>query len=104
MDTTLIKAEKTNITDSQRQQLEKWRQMTKILKGKIDQTQKSNATGLVKTIKRLIVKPVNKLRPPFFSFNTTHEAAFQNIQIWAALNGNLGVTIEAQNGSPLDYG
>ena len=78
--------------------------MVKIIKIKLDRGKKSNATWLVKTIKRLIIKPVKKLVKPVFSFKQTQEAAQMNSQILAALNGNLGAATEAQTVSPLDYG
>ena len=55
-------------------------------------------------IKRLIIKPVNILRKPVFSFKRTQEVAQNNSQILAAFNGNLGVAIRFQKESPLDYG
>ena len=93
MDTNPIKALNRNIMDSQRQALDKGRQMAKILKGKIDWTQHSKTTFLVTIIKRLIIKPVNKFGPPVFSFKQTQEAVRQNSQILAALNRNLGAEI-----------
>ena len=73
--------------------------MAKILKGKLDRTQKSNATWLVTTIKRLIIKPVKELGLPVFSFKRTQEAAHQNRKILAAFNGNFCAAMEAQKGS-----
>ena len=56
------------------------------------------------TIKRLIIKPVNKLKKLVFFFKRTQEDAQNNSQILEAFNGNLGAAIEAQKGSPIDYG
>ena len=78
--------------------------MAKIIKGKLDRTQNSKATCLTTTIKILIIKPVNKIGPPIFSFKRTQEAAQNNSQILAAFNVNLRAAIEAQKLIPLDYG
>ena len=78
--------------------------MENFLKGKLDQTQKSNSIWLVITIKILIIKRVNKLGPPVFSFQQTQEYSRQNSQLLAVFNVNLGAVIEAQNRSPLYYG
>ena len=56
------------------------------------------------TITRLIIKPVQKLGNPVFSFKRTYEATWNNSQILAAFNGNLGAAIETQKGSPIYYG
>ena len=45
--------------------------MEKILKVKLDPTQKSNATWLVKNIKRLIIKPAKGFGILVFSFKRT---------------------------------
>ena len=78
--------------------------MAKIIKSKLDRKQKSNTTWLLTIIKILIIKPANKLENPVLSFKRTHEAAKMGSQILAAFNGNLVAEIEAQTGSPLDYG
>ena len=77
--------------------------MAKIIKSKLDQKQNSNAPWLVKTIKRMIIKPVKKLGKPVFSFKRTQESAQMNSQILASFNGNLGASIEDQTLIPLDY-
>ena len=64
MDINPIEAENRKITISQRQDLDKGRQMEKILKAKIDRTQKFNTTWLVTKIKRLIIKPVKEFGLP----------------------------------------
>ena len=104
MGTSAIEAENRNITDSQNQDLDKGIKMAKIIKCKLDRTQKSNSTWLVMTIKRLIIKPVNKFGPPVFSFKLTQEAARQSSQILTAFNVNLVASIESQKGSPMYYG
>ena len=45
--------------------------VTNIIKIKVDRKQKSNATWMVTTIKRLIIKPVKKLGKPVFAFKRT---------------------------------
>ena len=90
---TPIDAENRNIMEIQRQDIYQGRQMAKILKGKLDQTQKSNATWLVKTIKRLIIKPYKAFRLSVFSFKQIQEATRQNNQIVATFNGNLGAAM-----------
>ena len=103
-DTNIIKAENRNITGSQRKTLEKGRKMAKIVKSKLGRKNNFNTTWLVTTIKRLVIKSVKKIGKPVFSFKQTQEATKENIQILAALNGNLGSEIDAQNGSLLNYG
>ena len=103
-DTNTIEAENRNITDSQRQDLDKGIKMEKTIKGKLYQKQNSNATWIVTTFKRLIIKPVKKLGKQVLPFKGTQEAAQKNSQILAAFNGNLGSGIEAQMGSPIYYG
>ena len=78
--------------------------MAEIIKIMLYRKQNSNATWPVTTIKRLIIKPANKLGKPVFSFKLTQEAAQNNSQILATFKGNLGAAIEAQKGIPLDYG
>ena len=56
------------------------------------------------TIKRLIIKPFNKIRRPVFYFKRTQKSALMNSQILSAFNGNSGAEIEAQTGIPLYYG
>ena len=90
--------------DIQRQYLDKGRQMSEILRSKLDQTQNSNATWIETTIKRPIITPVNKFGPPIFSFKRKQEASCQNRQILTVFSGNLDYAIEAQKGIPLDYG
>ena len=48
-----IKASNWNITNSQLQDLDNVIKMSKILKGKLDQTQKSHASWLATTIKKI---------------------------------------------------
>ena len=103
-DTNAIEAENGNITDSQCQSLDKGKQIAEIIKSKLYEKKKSNATWLVTTIKILIIKLVKKLEKPVFSFKRTYEAAQINSQILAAFNGTLGASIEAQTGSRLYYG
>ena len=69
--------------------LYKRRQMETIIKGKLDQKQNSHASWLVTTIKIIIRKPVKYLRLAVFSFKLTQETLFQNIDIFAAFDGNL---------------
>ena len=78
--------------------------MAKILKVKLDLTQKSSATWLVTTIKKLIIKPVEEFGIPVLSFKLTQEAVLQNSQILSEFNVNLGGAIKAHKGIPLDYG
>ena len=78
--------------------------MEKIIKVELDRTQNSNATWILTTIKRLIIKPFKELGPPVFSFKRTQEAAQNNSQILEIFNRNLGAAIEYQKGSPLEYG
>ena len=66
-----MESEDRNISDSHRQTLDKGQQMANIIKSKLDQTKNSKAIWLVTTIKKLIIKPLNKLRPPVFSFKQT---------------------------------
>ena len=66
--------------------------MKKIIKSKLDKNN-SNATWLVTTVKRLIIKPVKKLVKTVFSFKRTHKSTQTNSQILAALNENLGAAI-----------
>ena len=77
--------------------------MERFLHGKLDQTQKSHASWLVTTIKKLIIRPVKDIGQPVFFFKRTQEAAHQNINILDAFNGNLGAEMEYQDGIPLDY-
>ena len=49
-----IKASNWNITNSQLQDLDKVIKMSKILKGKLDRTQKPHASWLATTIKKII--------------------------------------------------
>ena len=55
-------------------------------------------------MKKLIEKPFKEIRIPVLYFKRTQEEALQNINILAALDGNLYEAIEAQKGIPLDYG
>ena len=67
--------------------------MENIIKSKLDRRQKSNATWLVTTIKRLIIKLVKKLGKLVLSFKLTHEAAQTNSQKLSSFNENLGAAI-----------
>ena len=78
--------------------------MEKILKSKLYRTQNSYASWLMTTMNNIIEKPVKEIGLPVFSFRRTQEAEFQNINILASFNGNLGTTMESQKGIPLDYG
>ena len=80
------------------------KKIEKILKGKIDETQKSNDTWIVTKIKRLFIKSDKKLGPPLLYLKCTQEASNQNRQTLSAFNGNLGVEIKSQKGIPLDHG
>ena len=92
--------------DTQSQYRYKGIQMTKLLKVRLDRTQKFNATRLVMTINILIIiqETDHKIPALVFFFKRTQEFACQNSQILAVSNGNLGAEIEAQNRIPLDYG
>ena len=74
-DTNPIEEENRNITESQRQALNKGIQMAKTIKSKLDWKQNSNATWILTTIKRLIIKLFKKPGNPFFSFKRTKESA-----------------------------
>ena len=48
-------------------------------------------------------KTIKVIRLPILSFNRSQEAALQNSNILTPFYGNLGETMEAQKGIPLDY-
>ena len=103
MGNTPIDASNKNITDSQRQALDKGRQMETIRKGNLDQ-KNSCPSWLVTTIKKITRKPVKELVIPVLTFNRTHEAVFQNSSLLADFDGKLDVEMESQKESPLYYG
>ena len=90
MVTTPIEALNNKIAESQRQALDKGRQMATILKGKIDGKKKSHALWIVTTIKNIIRKPVKEIVIPVFTFKQTQEAVFQNSNLLSDFGINIG--------------
>ena len=78
------------IINSQFQSQNKGKEMPAILKGKIDQKQKSHASWIVMKIKNLMEKTVEDIRLLVIYFKGAQEAALQNSNIWYELYGNLG--------------
>ena len=56
------------------------------------------------TIKSILKTQIKKLENPILSFRITHEAEVRNSKIIAAFSGDLGASIPAQKGIPLNYG
>ena len=67
MDTTLIEAIKNNRPYIQNQALYKGRQMSKIIKGKLDRKNESDTSWLVTKITKFIIKPVKDIGLPVLS-------------------------------------
>ena len=100
-DTTPNEVSNNQTIHIQHQALSKGRQMATILKGNIDQKQKSQYSWLVKTIKKINGRPIKEIRLTVLSFNQTQAAALHNSNIFAAFDGNLGKAIKSSKVSPI---
>ena len=88
----------------QRQELDKGMLIGNKLKGKLSIQQKTNASWLVTTIKKILKTPTQKPEKTIFTFRITHEAEVRNRKIRAAFNSELGAAIAAQKDNPVNYG
>ena len=55
-------------------------------------------------IKQIMKIPIQKLDNQIFSFKRTKGVALRNSKILSVFSGNFGSAVDAQNGSPLNYG